>query len=88
MYFMLLAMLFVQSTFVKIYFRWISILITISIIMPDLGGYLYDHFFQKNWLLVNKDAVIILYSFIITALFIRVYIYTAETTLSEKANLH
>lgn len=68
----------VRNEFIRPYFRWFSILLVMSVLLPRLGEILYDDF-SVHWLLINGETISQA-SFLLTLiLFIRIFLLSMNT---------
>jgi len=77
---MLLVLLLVRNKMIRKYFRWFVGLMLIALVLPLLGGHVYNNF-GSRWLLINRFLLIWL-SFIPTLLlFMKVYSLSRQSPL-------
>ena len=80
---MLLILLLVRNKMIRRYFRWFVGVMLIALIMPSLGGYVYDNF-GVSWFLIDRFLLVWL-SFIPTfLLFIEVYRISKQNNLKTQ----
>jgi hypothetical protein len=80
---MLLVLLLVRNKMIRRYFRWFVGVMLIALILPSIGGYVYDNF-GIHWLLIDRFLLVWL-SFIPTLLlFIKVYSISKQKAIMAR----
>jgi len=62
----------IQNKYIRPYFRWLAILLVLSLLLPRLGEILYDDL-SIHWLLINPDVMSELCFIPTLILFIKIY---------------
>jgi hypothetical protein len=71
--YLVIALLFVRSSEIKVYFRWLAILMVLATMLPKLGEILYDDL-SIHGFVFNADALADTCLFIPLLLFVRLYL--------------
>jgi len=75
--YLLIALFLIKTKTLRLYFRWLAILMIISILIPRLGQILYDDF-SVHGLLINSDTMTQLCFVPTLILFIKIFIFSTK----------
>lgn len=82
MIYVIITFFLVRNRLIRPYFRWVSILFIMSVLLPRLGEILYDDF-SIHWFLINPEIISQLCFLLTLILFIRISLLSIKNTHSQ-----